>query len=122
MRSCIICTLPNPAGDWVEEDVMYSTLGRNKCIQNCSLTCEGETPLGGSKNKGQNNINSELKEQTCKDILQWRDFVGTVLNFRFPELSGNFSLSRRVVFCGVGCHLILCPIVSISPSSLLWYL
>jgi hypothetical protein len=45
---------------------MYSTLGRNKCIHNCSWTCEGKTPLGGSKSRGQNNIKSELKEQSVK--------------------------------------------------------
>ena len=33
--------------------------------------------------------------------------MDTVLNFQFPELSGNFSFSSRVVFCGVGYHLIL---------------
>jgi len=41
---------------------MYSTLGRNKCIQNCSWTCEGKTPLGESKSRVQNNIKSELKD------------------------------------------------------------
>jgi len=45
---------------------MYSTVSRDKCIQNCSGTCKDKTPLGGSKSRGQNIIKSELKEKRVK--------------------------------------------------------
>jgi len=47
---------------------MYSTVNRNKYIQNCNGTCKGKTPLGGSKKRGQNNIKSELKAKHVKIV------------------------------------------------------
>jgi hypothetical protein len=54
---------------------------------------EGKRPLGRPKCRWEDNIKLDLREieidganwtQLVQDVVQWRDFVSTVMNLRVP--------------------------------------
>lgn len=65
LRSCVICSSPNPVDDQVEGDKSCTVRQAETSAYRIVVgTYEGKTPVGGSKNRGQKNIKSELKERS----------------------------------------------------------
>jgi hypothetical protein len=60
---------------------------------------EGKRPLGRPRGRWENNIKLDLREtgidranwiQLAQDRVQWRAFVNTVMNIRFPQINKIF--------------------------------
>jgi hypothetical protein len=62
---------------------------------------EGKRPLGRRRRRWENNIGMNFKETVggvdCMHVaqgrVQWRSFMNTVMNLRFPQKAGRFLLS-----------------------------